>query len=383
MPRSRSRAGERKSSTAEKPTPEVMPELPPPDFPRLHLPIQPPFPPMEAKSARELPESREWLYEPKWDGFRCLAFRSGKEVVLQSKAGQPLTRYFPELVEAFASIRAEKFVFDGEIVVEIDRHLDFNALLQRIHPAPSRVRRLSIETPAQMFCFDLLVDEKGKSLATLPLLERKERLADFYGRNIVPTDLKGTLKLGRATEHIAQAREWMTELAAFGCDGVVAKLKDAPYHSADREGMVKVKRIRTADCVLGGFRYAQKKQNGVGSILLGLYNDAGQLNHVGFCSSFTAEQRKTLAKRLEALVGPPGFTGKAPGGPSRWNQGNDRSTEWESLKPELVCEVQYDHFSNGRFRHGTKFLRWRPEKSARTCTYEQLKMVAVPKAKAS
>jgi ATP-dependent DNA ligase len=338
---------------------------------------------MEAKSARELPESADWLYEPKWDGFRCVAFRNGKEVVLQSKAGQPLTRYFPELVDALARLHAEKFVIDGEIVIEIDRHLDFNALLQRIHPAPSRIRRLSLETPAQIFCFDLLVDQEGKSLVALPLLERKKQLADFYERNVAKNDLKRTLKLGRASEDIAQAREWMTELADFGCDGVVAKLKHAPYHSGDREGMVKVKRMRTADCVLGGFRYAQKRENGVGSILLGLYNDAGQLDHIGFCSSFTAEQRKSLAKRLEALIGPPGFTGKAPGGPSRWNQGNERSSEWESLKPELVCEVQYDHFSNGRFRHGTKFLRWRPEKSPRTCTYDQLKIVAQPRAKAS
>lgn len=338
---------------------------------------------MEAKSARDLPESGDWLYEPKWDGFRCLAFRSGKDVVLQSKAGQPLTRYFPELVEAFAKLGAEKFVIDGEIVIELARHLDFNALLQRIHPAASRIRRLSVETPAQIFCFDLLVDEKGNSLIDLPLTERKKKLAEFYGRNIAKSDLKKTLKLGRATEHVAQAREWMIELAAFGCDGVVAKLKNAPYHSGNREGMVKVKRMRTADCVLGGFRYAQKKPIGVGSILLGLYNQGGQLDHIGFCSSFTAEQRKSLAKKLEALIGPPGFTGKAPGGPSRWSHGNERSTEWESLKPELVCEVQYVHFSNGRFRHGTKFLRWRPEKSPSTCTYDQLKIVAAPRARAS
>ncbi|MCU1285553.1 MAG: dependent ligase [Acidobacteriales bacterium] len=327
---------------------------------------------MEARIGKAIPEGKEWIYEPKWDGFRCLAFRDGDNIVLQSKSGQPLTRYFPELVDALLKLRAEQFVLDGEIVIEADGHLDFNALLQRIHPAESRIKKLSRETPVMIFCFDLLVDSKGNLLTDTPLEDRKKAIADFFKKAIQPSAAKEMIRLAPSSPSRDEADKWMTEMAAYGCDGIVAKLGDEPYHSGDRDAMVKVKRLRTSDCVIGGFRYATKKNAGVGSILLGLYNEARELDHVGFCSGFTAEQRIDLVKKLVPLIEKPGFTGKAPGGPSRWSAANPRSTEWEPLRPELVCEVQYDHFADGRFRHGTKFLRWRPDKAPKQCTFEQL-----------
>ncbi|HSG40172.1 MAG TPA: ATP-dependent DNA ligase [Thermoanaerobaculia bacterium] len=344
------------------------------EFPEIGLPVQPPFPPMEAKAAERLPAAGRWLYEPKWDGFRCLAFRKGTDLALQSKAGQPLDRYFPELVAAFLALPVRAFVLDGEIVIQgADGGLDFDALLQRIHPAESRIRKLSRETPASFHAFDLLVDERAKSLVELPLAERREHLETLFGK--IP---EGSVHLSPSTPDRVQAERWMKELGGAGLDGVVAKLADSPYLSGDRSAMVKVKRIRTADCVVGGFRWAQKGGK-VGSLLLGLYNERGQLDHVGFSSSFTAEEREELEPVLLPLREPPGFTGKAPGGPSRWAQG--RSTEWEPLRPALVCEVRYDHFSGGRFRHGTKFLRWRPEKKPEQCTFEQVrgKSVALEK----
>ncbi len=347
--------------------------LPAPAYPRLKLPIQPPFAPMEARSVAAIPNEGTWIYEPKWDGFRCLAFRDGDQVVLQSKSGQPLTRYFPELADALSNLRADKFVLDGEIVIEANDHLDFDALLQRIHPAESRVQRLSRESPCTYLCFDLLVDTTNKPLLDVPLTERKKALHHFFSKFVTTGAAKKTLRISPSSREHAQAQEWITGLASFGFDGVVAKLAHEPYHSGDRDGMQKIKRIRTADCVVGGFRYATKKEKGVGSILLGLYNERGELDHVGYSSSFPAAERIALTKRLEKLIKPPGFTGKAPGGPSRWTRNTDRSTEWEPLRPELVCEVQYDHFSGGRFRHGTKLLRWRPDKSPRSCTMDQLK----------
>jgi ATP-dependent DNA ligase len=338
-------------------------------YPRLDLLIQPPFPPMEARSRARLPEEGEWLFEPKWDGFRCLAFRSDDEVVLQSKAGQPLGRYFPELVDALRASPGKRFVLDGEIVIERAGRLDFDALLQRIHPAASRIRKLSEETPCQYLCFDLLVDERGSDVFARPLRQRKQRLEKFFARFATAARI---LRLPPWSDDAAVAETWMQELADYGCDGIVAKLADEPYHSSDRDAMVKVKRLRTADCVVGGFRYASKKENGVGSLLLGLYNSAGDLDLVGFCSGFTAAQRLDLVPMLNRLAGGEGFTGKAPGGASRWTKTNDRSTEWEPLEPKLVVEVQYDHFSGGRFRHGTKFLRWRPDKAPRQCTMEQV-----------
>jgi ATP-dependent DNA ligase len=328
---------------------------------------------MEARSVEEIPAKGDYLFEPKWDGFRCLVFRSGKKVLLQSKAGQPLGRYFPELLEALAKLPASQFVLDGEIVIfisasvrEVERDvLSFDDLLLRVHPAESRIRKLSASTPATLMCFDLLVDQNGKDLTGLPLTQRREKLEKFF-RNIPSA---GMIRLSPASLERSQAQKWMRELASMGLDGIIAKQLNQPYHSGDRTAMVKIKRIRSADCVVGGFRRAEKG-NGIGSLLLGLYDADGLLDHIGFTSSFNKDQRQELKKVVEPLISPPGFTGRAPGGPSRWS--TKRSSEWQPLKPTLVCEVQYDHFSGGRFRHGTKFLRWRPEKKPRQCTFGQL-----------
>jgi ATP-dependent DNA ligase len=365
-----------KRISATKSKPDVTAGAIPPEdikepFPKLDLPIQPPFPPMEAKSVAEIPTGEGWLYEPKWDGFRCLVFRSNDTVALQSKAGQPLGRYFPELVEAFRKLPQRRFVLDGEIVIAIDGRLSFDDLLMRIHPAESRIRKLSRETPATFLAFDLLVDdismaktEGGTSLVDVPLAERRKHLENFFRK--LPQE--ASLRLSPASPDRRQAERWMRELAGSGFDGVVAKRLDEPYVSGERT-MRKVKRMRTADCVVGGFRYASKGGE-VGSLLLGLYDD-GQLHHVGFTSSFRADQRKQLKQLLKPYMGGAGFSGRAPGGPSRWS--TERSGQWERLEPKLVCEVQYDHFSGDRFRHGTKFLRWRPDKAPKQCTFEQVR----------
>lgn len=334
-------------------------------FPNLHLPLQPPYPPAEAKSVAEIPSGPGWLYEPKWDGFRCLAFRDQNEIVLQSKAGQPLGRYFPELVAALRKLPEQRFVLDGEIVVPGKAGLDFDGLLQRIHPAASRIQKLSQETPAQFLVFDLLVDH-GRNLTPQHLSARRMALLDFAAK----FEDGPRVKLSPATTDRPMAHRWMSEGTSSGLDGVVAKRLDCEYTSGERTAMVKIKRIRTADCVVGGFRWAQKGGQ-VGSLLLGLYNHNGELDHVGFSSSFTREDRKKLKAILKPLMGGEGFTGKAPGGPSRWAR-EDRNTEWFPLKPSLVCEVHYDHFSGGRFRHGTKFLRWRPEKKPKQCAIDQV-----------
>jgi len=369
-------------------------------FPKLHLPLQPPYPPAEAKSVKELPHESGWLYEPKWDGFRCLAFRNRENIVLQSKAGQPLGRYFPEIIAALRALRARKFVLDGEIVIRSGAGLDFDALLQRIHPAASRIQRLSQETPATYMVFDLLVDAKEKSLVSQPLSARRMALQEFASQYLsgrtseklahtktVPAKLvsKKTTRgnsndatprilLSPASSDFAAAEKWMSEGAAHGWDGVVAKRLNCEYTSGERTSMVKIKRIRTADCVVGGFRWARKGGE-VGSLLLGLYNNRGQLDHIGFSSAFTREDRKKLKPILKPLIikdaGAGGFTGKAPGGHSRWTR-DERDTEWVPLKPKLVGEFQYDHFSGNRFRHGTKFLRWRPEKKPDQCTVDQV-----------
>ena len=372
-------------------------------FPKLNLPIQPPYPPAEAKSVDSLPRESGWLYEPKWDGFRCLAFRQGDEVILQSKAGQPLGRYFPEIVAAVLALPARKFVLDGEIVIRSGAGLDFDALLQRIHPAASRIQRLSQETPSTYMVFDLLVDSKGRSLADRPLSARRMALQEFAAANIdgepdhnpgknvsSETKLNGErILLSPASSDFVAAEKWMREGVASGWDGVVAKRLDCEYMSGERTGMVKIKRIRTADCVVGGFRWARAKASAgeakesktdtnkrpteeVGSLLLGLYNKNGELDHIGFSASFTREERKKLKSVLKPYMGGKGFSGKAPGGPSRWTR-DARDTEWFPLKPKLVGEFQYDHFSGGRFRHGTKFLRWRPEKKPEQCTMEQIR----------
>jgi len=335
------------------------------DFPAIDLVVRPPFPPMEALATEELPSGDGWLYEPKWDGFRCLAFRRGEAVLLQSKSGQTLGRYFPELIEAVRALPHDRFVLDGEIVIFTEGALDFDALLQRIHPAQSRIRKLAAQTPTIYLVFDLVVDGAGASLVEVPLATRRARLAEFCAR--VSGDSR--VRLSPSTTDRAVAEQWMRDLGAGGLDGVVAKRLDATYRSGERTAMRKVKRLRTADCVVGGFRYAQTGGE-VGSLLLGLYDEEGRLDHVGFSSSFTAAERAALKPIVEPLIEPPGFTGDAPGGPSRWATG--RSTEWQPLRPSLVCEVRYDHFSGGRFRHGTKFLRWRPDKAPHLCTYAQL-----------
>ncbi len=335
------------------------------EFPVIDLPIRPPFPPQEAKSISEIPSGEGWFYEPKFDGFRCLVFRKGKNVLLQSKAGQPLGRYFPEVIDGVQQLPADAFVLDAEIVIFSNAQLSFDDLLMRIHPAESRIRKLSQQTPATLMCFDLLI-EGGSSLLQLPFSKRRSQLESFFEE----LPMQGMVRLSQGTTSRSEAEDWMKNLGALGLDGIVAKRLDEPYRSGERTAMVKVKRIRTADCVVGGFRYAEKG-GGIGSLLLGLYNEEGLLDHVGFTSSFNAEQRQELKKIVEPQIGLPGFSGRAPGGPSRWS--TKRSTEWQPLKNKLVCEVQYDHFSGGRFRHGTKFLRWRPEKQPRQCSFEQVR----------
>jgi ATP-dependent DNA ligase len=324
---------------------------------------------MEAALATTLPLGEGlWQYEPKWDGFRCLVFRDGDETDLRSKAGQPLGRYFPELLETFAGLGPERFVLDGEILVRTEDGASFDDLLQRIHPAASRVTKLAREHPASFVAFDLLADESGRALLAAPLGERRPRLEAFAKRHFrgVPR-----LELSPATSDPAEARGWL-ERGGPTCDGVVAKRLDLGYRAGERDGARKVKRIRTTDCVVGGFRYASAGREGriVGSLLLGLYGADDRLHHVGFCSAIRRDLRRELTPRLESLGGGPGFTGRAPGGPSRWNRG--KSVEWEPLRPDLVVEVGYDHFTGGRFRHGTRFVRWRPDKPPDRCRMEQV-----------
>jgi ATP-dependent DNA ligase len=321
---------------------------------------------MEAKPASEIPVGTGWQYEPKWDGFRCLAFRAGGTVTLMSKSGKPLTRYFPEIVAALAALPAGEFVVDGELVIAQGETLDFDLLLQRIHPAASHIEKLSVETPATLILFDILAD-KGKSLAGQPLAARRralERFARAIQRN-------PRIVLSPATTDDARVHRWFTG-PRNGIDGVVAKRTDLPYQSGNRTGMVKVKHKWTVDCVVGGFRYASHGKL-VGSLLLGLYNAAGKLDHVGFLSGIRTEEKPALTRKLEKLIQPPGFTGSAPGGPSRWS--TERSAEWEPLAPKLVVEVTYDHFSGGRFRHATSFVRWRPDKAPRQCKMTQVAAV--------
>ena len=332
----------------------------------MPLPIKPPYPPMDALLVSEIPAGANWEYEPKWDGFRCLAFRDGKNIELQSKSGQSLGRYFPEIVAALLKLKASKFVLDGELVIPVKGGLSFDDLLQRIHPAASRVTKLSQSTPAQFIVFDLLVDEAGKPTYELPLSKRRQKLESLAKKHLVKNE---SIELSPKTNNISIAREWLAT-TGIKLDGVIAKRLDLPYRSGERDGMQKVKRMRTADCVVGGFRYATKGKV-VGSLLLGLYDKAGLLHHIGYTSSFNESEKKELTKKLEPLIAPPGFTGNKPGGPSRWS--TRKTSEWEPLKTKLVVEVQYDHFSGGRFRHGTKFLRWRPDKKAKGCTIDQVK----------
>jgi ATP-dependent DNA ligase len=316
---------------------------------------------MEALLAAELPEGEGWQFEPKWDGFRCLARRDGEEVTLTSKSGKPLARYFPEVAEMLRHLKAEQFLFDGELIISVGDVLSFDALQLRLHPAESRVRKLSKETPAELMVFDLL-ELDGKPLTGLPLSRRREKLEQFFRKNETPG-----LQLSPMTRERKAALDWL-ERSGGALDGVIAKRADLEYRSGER-AMIKVKQQRTADCVVGGFRYAERKKV-VGSLLLGLYDDDGLLHHVGFTSAIPADERPQLTKDLETLIEPPGFTGSAPGGPSRWN--TERTAQWKPLKPVLVVEVRYDQVTSRRFRHGTGFVRWRPDKDPKQCTFEQL-----------
>ncbi len=325
--------------------------------------------PMEAKLVDSLPTDAGWQFEPKWDGFRCLAFRNEDAVELRAKSGKPLSRFFPEVVAALRALPVKEFVIDGELAIPIGGSLAFDALQMRLHPAESRVRKLAGETPAVMILFDCLLDARGRSLLDQPLDKRRAALEAFFTALPDP----GLLRLSPYTRERAEAQRWL-DRAGGALDGVIAKRIDGPYVCGER-AMFKVKRVRTADCVVGGFRY-ESKSDEVGSLLLGLYDDEGKLDHVGFTSSIAASERAKLTRRLEKLISPPGFTGDAPGAPSRWS--TERSTEWEPLKPKLVVEVRYDHISGDRFRHGAKLVRWRPDKAPRQCTFEQLQAPARP-----
>lgn len=332
----------------------------------MSLPVKTDFAPMEANTAREIPRGPEWEYEPKWDGFRALAFKDGERIDLMSKAGQPLARYFPEVVAGLAALPANKFVLDGEVIVTQARTLDFDALLQRIHPAESRIRKLAKETPASLVIFDILVNDRGKDLTGEVLDQRREELERFAKQYLGGQE---RIRLSPRTRDFETAKSWFHRMAG-PLDGVIAKRVDLPYAQGERGAMLKIKNLRTADCVVGGFRYGTKNKL-VGSLLLGLYDHEGRLNHVGFCSGLAAAEKPALTKKLKSLIEPPGFTGSAPGGPSRWS--TERSAEWEPLAAKLVVEVQYDHFSGHRFRHGTKLIRWRPDKDPKTCTIEQVR----------
>jgi ATP-dependent DNA ligase len=335
----------------------------------MALAIKPPYPPMEALLVDRIPSGKEWQYEPKWDGFRCIAFKDGTLIELQSKNCQSLRRYFPELVQALQQVSAERFVIDGEIVIPAGETFSFDDLLQRIHPAESRIKKLSEQHPAQFIVFDLLVSPDGRPAAGRPLAERRRFLERFFEEHV---GRNPALRLSPATARRSDAEHWL-ESSGGVLDGVVAKRVDLSYQSGERSGMEKIKRLRTVDCVVGGFRYATRDK-AVGSLLLGLYDHEGLLNHVGYTSSFARQEKKDLLRKIEPLIEPPGFTGNAPGGPSRWS--TRRTDEWQPLRPELVAEVQYDHFTGHRFRHGTKFLRWRPDKAPRTCTVDQLRQKA-------
>jgi ATP-dependent DNA ligase len=316
---------------------------------------------MEALLAAELPEGSGWQFEPKWDGFRCLARRERGNVALISKSGKPLGRYFPDVVDILLGLEAKQFLLDGELIIPVDDALSFEALQLRLHPAESRVRKLALENPAELMLFDAL-ELGGSDLSREPLEKRREALETFFARNRAPG-----LHLSPITHDRTRAMEWL-ERSGGALDGVIAKRTTLEYRPGER-AMVKVKQQRTADCVVGGFRYAEKHKV-VGSLLLGLYDEDGLLDHVGFTSAIPAREREELTGELEALIRPPGFTGSAPGGPSRWT--SRRSAAWEPLKPVLVAEVRYDQVTGRRFRHGTGLLRFRPDKDPKECTFEQL-----------
>jgi ATP-dependent DNA ligase len=338
----------------------------------------PPIEPMLAKIAEALPTEPGFLFEPKWDGFRALVFRGNEQTYLQSRDLRPLNRYFPELEKALHEALPKGCVLDGEIVVTSRGGLDFDALQMRLHPAASRVARLAKETPASFVAFDLLA-AGGKSTMELPQSERRARLERLLGK------AKAPLHLTPVTRDRAQAEEWLEKFEGAGLDGVIAKLESAVYQPGKR-AMLKIKHVRSAECVVAGFRWYKDRNDAVGSLLLGLYDDSGMLQHVGVTSSFTMAMRQELLQQLEplrqdALEDHPwrdwggasaGDAQRMPGAQSRWSGGKDLS--WEPLKPERVCEVKYDHLQGNRFRHAAVFLRWREDKPPRECTYDQLEV---------
>ena len=325
---------------------------------------------MEARQEAELPRGPGWQFEPKWDGFRCLAIRDGDKIEMLSRSGKTLARYFPDMVAALRALKPRRFILDGELAIPVGKILSFDALQLRLHPAASRVKKLAADTPSILIAFDLLQTPRGVDLTGKPLRERRRALEAFFAA----LDEGSALRLSPATESRAEAERWLKRAGGGELDGVIAKRLDEPYRAGER-AMIKVKCLRTADCVVGGFRYATDSRL-VGSLLLGLFNEEGKLDHVGFTSGISDAQRPALTAKVERLKGGPGFTGDAPGGPSRWSTA--RSAEWEPLKLKLVAEVQYDHASSDRFRHGTKFVRWRPDKRPQDCTFDQLRQEARP-----
>ena len=318
----------------------------------MKLPLEPPIAPQLAKSAKELPEGEGWVYEPKWDGFRTIVFRDGGEVYLQSRNGKPMNRYFPEVVEAVGQMDNVQLVMDGEIIVVVDGIQEFDLLGQRIHPAESRVRMLSEKWPAAFVAFDLLA-EADESLMESPLAERRERLLKAVGKPIEVTP---------ATDDREAAAVWLTGHS----EGVVAKKADSPYLPGERSPMVKIKRVRTADLVVAAFRFG-KEEGTLGSLILGAYDDDGDLHVVGHTSGFKAKEKREFLEILE-----PHRTGeRGSGEPSRWK--SDEELVWEGLRPELVVEVNFDHITGNRIRHGAKFVRWRQDKDPAGCTLEQLR----------
>jgi ATP-dependent DNA ligase len=316
------------------------------------LPLSPPVKPQLARSAKDLPEGDGWMYEPKWDGFRTIVFRDGADVHLQSRNGKPMNRYFPDVVEQVAKLPAKKAVLDGEMIVVVDGFQEFDLLSQRIHPAASRVEKLARETPAAFVAFDLLADGR-RSLLELPYAERRERLAKIVGAPV---------ELTPVTADRDAAREWLSGRS----EGAIAKESDAPYQPGERTGMVKIKRLRTADTVVAAFRFG-KHEGTVGSLILGLYDEAGELHVVGHCSGFNAAQKRELLELLE-----PYRTGeRGSGEPSRWK--SEEELVWEGLRPELVCEIDFDHITGNRIRHGAKFKRWREDKRPEECALDQLR----------
>lgn len=333
----------------------------------LALPLD--IEPMEAKLVDTLPEGAAWQYEPKWDGFRCLAFRAGDAVELKAKSGKTLARYFPEMAASLASVPQSRFVLDGELAIVRGGEFSFDALLARIHPAATRIKLLAGQTPAIFILFDMLLDPGGASLIEAPLSERRAALEDFFA----VARKERSLKLSPYSLEALDAKGWLAQGGA-ALDGVVAKRRDGPYLPGMR-AMLKVKQHRTADCVVGGFRYRAGTSE-VGSLLLGLYNDAGKLDHVGFTATIYDKDRAAVTAKLEVLEAPPGFTGKAPGGKSRWS--TEKSETWVPVKPKLVVEVSYDQVTGDRFRHGTKLVRFRPDKDPRQCKLEQIEAGKAP-----